>query len=146
MNNKIVSIIAIVALVVGLIATGVSFFKGTSDQSIGGLSERDVQAVSLKVGDKGSKITKEITGTCNASMATTLAATSTANATCTVAGVASGDKVFVSLPSVSGGLGFAVTHTVASTNTITFGILNLSGAATTSFPLATTSVQYWVLR
>ena len=95
----------------------------------------------------GNIIKKEIVGICNA--ATTelpLEATSTDDFTCTVTGARSGDNVQVFLPSSSGSVygGFTISHTVASTNTITFGIVNLTGAATSSFPLASTSVQYRV--
>lgn len=90
------------------------------------------------------------TGTCNAAMTTTLAATSSAAATCTVTGALAGDNVSVALPqagsvaSVWGG--FIVSGTKATTDSITFNIFNGTGAATSSFALATTSVQYWVWR
>lgn len=142
-NIKTIVITALVALVVSLSVT--AFDKPTQSNVGGGLSQRDIQAVSLKLGDSGTYIKKEIVGTCNASMTQTLPATTTREATCTVTGVASGDNVQVTLPSRSGNFnGFVVTHASASTNTITFGIMNLTGTATTSFPLATTSVMYRV--
>lgn len=89
-------------------------------------------------------------GTCNATMAATLVATSSGAATCTVTGALAGDIVAVQLPqagaiaSVFGG--FLVSGTKATTDTITFNIFNETGVATTSFPLATTSVSYQVYR
>ena len=96
----------------------------------------------------GNPVTNVLENTCNAAIATLpLAATSTQNATCTVTGARTGDKVFVSLPRIGIAAGaFLVTHAVASTDTITFGILNLTGAATSSFAQATTSVMYRVSR
>lgn len=138
--------IIVTALVALVVSAGFGFISQDDLSSkVSGLSERDIQAVSLKVASNGTKVTKEIVGTCNASMAATLAATSTGNATCTVTGARSGDIVQVTLPSRSGNYnGFVVTNAVASTDTITFGIMNLTGTATTSFPLATTSVMYRV--
>lgn len=89
-------------------------------------------------------------GTCNAAMAASLAATSSGAATCTVTGALTGDIVNVQLPQAgaiaSGYGGFIVSGTKATTDTITFNVFNQTGAATGSFPLATTSVQYQVWR
>ena len=89
-------------------------------------------------------------GTCNASMAAALAATSSGAATCTVAGALAGDIVDVNLPQagVLAGVygGFIVSGGVATTDGITFSIFNYTGAATSSFALATTSVQYRIYR
>lgn len=148
----------VAALVVGVALGAVLAGMNVKSQPAGGVTieDEDFQGKVLlddlnskfKLGTNGTELTKFITGTCNA--ATTegaLEASSTDDYTCTVTGAASGDKVFVSLPQngtvITGG--FIVDHVVASTNTITFGITNLTGAATTSFAQATTSVQYWVI-
>ena len=98
----------------------------------------------LRIGANGSEIVEMKSTTCNA--ATTelpLEATSTDAFTCSVTGVAAGDQVHVTLPSDSGSVfgGFNISYAVASTDTVTFGVQNNTGVATTSFPLATTSVQ-----
>lgn len=91
-----------------------------------------------------SNISKIITSTCTA--ATTqlpLEASSTDDFTCTATGTVAGDNVSISLPANGDSTygGFVVGYAVASTDTVTFGITNLTGAATSSFPLATTSVR-----
>lgn len=92
---------------------------------------------------------KVVTTSCNASTTELpLEATSTDAFSCTITGARSGDNVYVSLPytsDVSGGLILSGRAT-ASSDTITFGVTNLSGAATSSFPLATTSVQVTITR
>lgn len=144
MTNKIIGAIAALALVLSVIG----LVGGNQSASFGGSTDELWQAKGgIKVGTSGTSVNQELVGTCNA--ATTelpLEATSTDSFTCSVSGAASGDTVQVFLPSDSGTFlgGFAVTYAVASTNTITFGIANLTGSATSSFSLATTSVQYRV--
>lgn len=106
---------------------------------------------SLQLGTSGTEHTKFISGTCNPSqVAPGSHATGTKQFYCAVPGVAAGDKVFVSLPSTAQtgatGLGFAVTSAYA-TGTDMFGytMANLTGSATSSYPQATTSVQYWIV-
>lgn len=103
----------------------------------------------LRVGESESypTVSKVLTGACNPTISTLpLGATSTEDFTCSVTGVASGDRVFVTLPGSGAGFGsFVVDRATSSTNTITFGVTNLTGAATSSFPIATTSVQYVVI-
>lgn len=149
--TKQIVITAIVALVISLAVVLAMPTKTIIQSNLGGLSERDVQAVSLKLGDSGTKHTKFLSGTCDA--ATTelpLEATSTDSFTCSATGVRSGDKVFVSLPystgyDVVGGLVHNGDATVTASNVISFHILNQSGTATSSFALATTSVQWWAI-
>ena len=80
-----------------------------------------------------------------------LAATSSQLLSCTVTGVLAGDVVSVQLPgtaasSTVGANGLFVFGTSAGTDVIYFNIFNLTGAATTSFKQATTSVLYTILR
>lgn len=137
-----------------LIALAVSFIVAVSDNqsNFAGLSERDVKVVSLTVGDNGTKVNELKATTCNLSTTQLpLEATSTDVFYCAVTGVASGDLVWVQLPSdngqvnlsTGGGVGFQTTYSVASSTNgyIEVGLGNLSGASTSTFPLATTSVR-----
>jgi hypothetical protein len=98
----------------------------------------------------GTIVSKFLTGTCNAISYAALSATSTLLHDCAVTGVSSGDKVFVTLPNTKTSTfgGFSVSNAGASStaNYISFHILNLTGAATSSYVGATTSVQYLVTR
>ena len=102
----------------------------------------------FKVGTNGSTITELKSTTCNiATYELPLDATSTDAFYCAITGLASGDQVFVTLPSdnASATGGFQVSYAKASTTPdgagVEIGIMNSSGAATSTFPLATTSVQ-----
>lgn len=99
---------------------------------------------SLTLGTSGTAVTSHIVGTANA--ATTLLpleATSTDSFTLAVTGVTSSSKCLVTLPNYDLAFGsLNVTGVTVTTNTITFGIMNNTGVATSSFPLATTSVAY----
>lgn len=102
-----------------------------------------------EVGGNSELLEKVVTTTCNASTTELpLEATSTDAFSCTITGARSGDNVSVSLPYTSDLYGGIVTsgRATATTDTITFGVTNLSGVATTSFPLATTSVQVTITR
>lgn len=116
----------------GLKVAGDLVFDGTSGDPV------------VTLGTSGTSVSSIIEGTANA--ATTLLpleATSTDSFTLSVTGVTSSHECFVRIPNydlVFGGL--SVAGVTASTDTITFGILNNTGAATSSFRLATTSVAY----
>lgn len=106
---------------------------------------------SVSTSVQGTNIQAVFHGTCNPSFSgTSLAATSTGQFVCTVAGVASGDQVFVALPAASrtaANSWFNVVDTYATTsNAIGFDISNFTGTATTSFAQATTGVQYMIVR
>lgn len=112
----------------------------------------------LTVGASGTATTQIISGTCNLAQATpgSFAASTTAQFLCPVTGVASGDLVIADLPvgaganlngSGSTGLGFAVVSAYAtSSNYIGITLANLTGASTSTFPQATTTVEYRVIR
>lgn len=144
-----------VALIaVAILALGGYYYptvKGSVETAFGGVTNYDeVDATALKIGGaNGSRVGPIIATTCNAAIATLpLAASSTATATCAVTGVAAGDIVTVFIPgttSFSAWGGLFVGGATPSTNTITFQYFNGSGAATSSFPLATTSVAVVVM-
>lgn len=111
-------------------------------------------------GDNNSSIVSElIKGTCNITPAgsATIAATSTAQFYCSVIGARAGDVVMADLPIGAGanpgtggnslGAGLQVVTAYATTSDVVgFTIANLTGAATSSYPQATTSVEYLILR
>jgi hypothetical protein len=110
----------------------------------------------IALGSSGTAHSKFISGTCNATQKSpgSHAATTSMQYYCAVTGAASGDKVFVSLPVGAGANadgaaslfgGFTVVSANAtSSNFIQFAIFNGTGAASTSFAQATTSVAYWI--
>ena len=149
-------------VVVAIIAIGAYWFPQVSS-FLGGATNYDALGVEeLKIGVDcndsptyptcgGSAVTALNSGTCNASFdGTSLAATSSGTFICSASNVLSGDKVFVSLPigAKSGANLNFVEFSGYATTTGKFGfaILNMTGAATTSFVQATTSVQYWIVR
>lgn len=120
-------------------------------QSTGGTVETLAQSIpALTLGAQGNQVSKLLVGTCNPAFnGTSLAATSTGQFLCRNANVRAGDRVFVSLPIGSrGGLqgGFVAAGNGYATTTGWFGfeILNMTGAATTSFAQATTGIQYMI--
>lgn len=118
----------------------VNGFKVAADLIVDGSSGTPT----LNLGTNGTNVTSVIVGTANA--ATTLLpleATSTDSFTLSVTGVTTSSRCDVTLPNYDlafGGL--SVSGVTVTSGTITFGILNQTGAATSSFPLATTSVAY----
>lgn len=174
MNKKIILVSALVALVVTLglgaviaksVVSEFDAFKASvvaEDQSNlgGGLSDRDVQAVSLKVGltNQATKTTFIKNGTCNLSQSSagSHAASSSKEYFCAVTGVLAGDLVTVDLPAGAGAYtsgaqsifgGFTVNSAYATTSgRIGVSVLNNTGAATSSAPQATTSAQYTISR
>lgn len=137
--------VAIVIALIGLVGGNQSEPAVAGMSNLDGLTLVPVDSTDgLKVGSNGSTNQEIKSTTCT--LATTelpLEATSTDAFTCAITGVNTGDQVFVSLPSNSGSNlgGFVVDSATAGSGTITVGITNLTGAATSSFPLATTTVQ-----
>jgi hypothetical protein len=139
----------------GLWHFGNGLYAGLSQQ-FGIDGDGDVSSTAtFALGSSGTAHTKFISGTCNPTFSgASLGATSTGQFFCAVTGAASGDKVLVALPAGAGAHaqgsgslygGFLVSGTYATTsNVIGFNIYNGTGAATTSFAQATTSVQYWI--
>jgi hypothetical protein len=131
-----------------LSVVGSGYFSG------GTVTAASVLATStFAVGDSNANTVAEIlTGTCNLTgtvAGVQLLATSTGQFFCTVTGVAANDKVFVSLTNGHASVwgGFVVVDAFATTtNRIGVTLLNDTGVATSSYILATTSVQYWIVR
>lgn len=111
----------------------------------------------VTVGSSGSKACQAQFGTCNLtqSIAGSFAATTTQQFYCSVTGVSAGDLVIADLPvgagvnssgagSLSGGFGVTAAYATTS-NFIGVTLANFTGAATSSFPQATTTVEYRVL-
>lgn len=174
MFDKKLVISVLVALVVGVFG-GAFFFGGGDGQfaptagryvedyipaikfNQGYLSQLDIQttgtlhATSTDISTltvDGTDVEEIRHGTCNLSSTASFGATSTLSHTCTATGVASGDRVFVTLPSAaSAGTfgGFAVSGATAGSGSITVVLQNLTGAATSSYAQATTSVMYWAV-
>jgi len=103
-------------------------------------------------GCTGTAVNKLLQGTCNLSqnVSSSFAASTTQLFLCTATGVASGDNADVTLPQGAGlpatpGGGFHVVSAFATTSNVLGVILsNESGAATSSFKQATTSVSYLI--
>jgi len=165
--TKNIVVTVLVALVVSVIAG--LFFVGkssqsTSNENVGGLSEMDIQAVSLKVGATGTKINQANEGTCYfRPSAATIAATSSVKVTCqgtaaqsasgpsALAGVKSGDRVWVQMSTTTSGVsgagsGLVLNGASASTTNgyIELFITNLTGGTYTwpTTGTATGTAQY----
>lgn len=159
--NKFISWLA---LVVALVAVTAAVVGGNNQpvQNTGAVTPGTRFPSGITVGNPANlgayptNISKVIAGECNARLVgTTFAATSSAMFLCDVTGVRAGDYVNVALPvgaginptgagAISGG--FIVGTSFATTsNVIGFSITNMTGAATTSFSQATTSVEYLIL-
>jgi hypothetical protein len=170
MNDKknsiglvIVAVIAIIALFIAVGSRSTSPIP-TSEQDFGGMSNVDGLTITptestdgLKVGPASSATlnTKIISGTCTLTSYAAISATSTQLHNCAITGVVtSGDRILVELPGGTalqgpGGFGSLVVAGATASSTagnISVGILNLTGAATTSYPLASTSVPYFIFR
>lgn len=139
-KNLIIGVIALIVIVAG-------YFVFSSARGVGGTTNFDTLDVdSVIVGENGSTLNEIKSTTCNLSTTATSLASSTSPFQCAITGIASGDQVFVTLPygnSMSGLGGIAMRYAVASTTAgfIEVGLFNASGVATTSYALATTSVQ-----
>lgn len=129
----------------------------------GGFSQGQVQTNPMifvngaSFGAQGSALNSFIDGTCNPTFyGTSFAASTTATFVCSVSGVQAGDLIWGDMPKGAGvlgggagslGLGFSIVSAYATTsNLIDFTIANFTGAATSSFAQATTSVEFWDIR
>lgn len=130
--TKNVILTALVALVVSVGA--IALAPGQSN--LGGLSERDVRAVSIQVGQdgsvKGTKLTFVKTGTCTLLSNFSIAATSTRSVDCAISGVRSGDLVdLVLAPSTALAQQYVIKSSSASTTAgyASAQLINLTGGA-----------------
>lgn len=111
----------------------------------------------IQVGTNGSAIHQYIDGTCNPTfVGSSFAATTTGVFFCSgITGVAAGDLIFADMPagaavntggtgggSLSGGFVLESAYST-TTGVIAFGVANFTGAATSSFKQATTSLEFW---
>lgn len=160
-----------VALIAVAIIAIVGLFTPAAQQIsqfVGGITNYDsVETAGLAVGSgcdnegstcTGTTVTQVLEGTCNPTQAAkgSHAATTSLQFFCAVSGVVAGDRVTV-IPPVGAGAnisgagsiygGFVVNGAYAtSSDFIGFNVLNLTGAATTSYPQATTTWAYKVTR
>lgn len=104
----------------------------------------------VSTANSGTPVLGLLQGKCNATtVELPLEATSTDNFYCTIPGVQAGDNIMLELPSDSGSVygGFNITYAIATTSgQFVFGIQNNTGSATSTFPLATTSIAYFITR
>lgn len=167
--DKVLKYAGVVALVAIVLLVLIGLNSGGSNTNIlGGTTNYDaVEAASLGIGSgcademstcTGTLVTQILEGTCNPTQnaAGSHAASSSMEYFCAVTGVESGDRIFISLPAGAGANasgagsiygGFLVNGAFATTSDkIGMSIYNATGAATSSFPQATTSVMYRVTR
>ena len=155
--TKNIVVTAVVALVVSVLVG--LFFTGQSSQSstLGGLSERDIQAVSLSVGTqgttKGTPLTfiKKGTMTCNSSFIGSAAqvGSTTIALDCSVTGARSGDTVLIGRPTGMTSTWFYVGAYASTTaNDYVRAILyNNTGTTSNGAPsTATSSIPYVLIR
>ena len=155
MKNYIVNAVVALLLIIGV---GIFSQKGVPQQSdvLGGLSERDIQAVSLKVGQNGNKISNLKTGFCYlAPTVPTIAASTTATVACQATlgwnasgtygitrllGIVSGDPVIANLTSTTAGSLFGGIDIVGASASTTAGYIELKVAnntgATYTYPVS----------
>lgn len=131
--TKNIIVTALVALVVSLfVGFGIYSKSQSNTEVLGSLSNRDVQAVTLKVGPTGTRYTKLLSGTCNLVSVGVdgVPAWQAKKADCAATGVVSGDNVRITLPRVNGSA-VVLANASASTTSgyITVNLLNASSTA-----------------
>lgn len=107
-----------------------------------------VKVESFNVG-VGTNISRVLHGVCNLTSYAAISATSTAWHDCAVTGVTTADRVFIQIPQTGasyGGLVVATSRASSTAGYIGADIFNLTGAATSSYTLATTSAEYWIFK
>lgn len=150
--------LSIVALLVAIVALGAYFVHPSAAVKLGGVTNYDeVDATAIKIGGaNGSRVGPIIATTCNLSQSSagSHAATTSKEYFCAVTGVVANDYINVILPVGAGNNpngagsifgGFVVNGAYATTTgVIGVNIANMTGAATSTFPQATTSVTVLV--
>lgn len=129
--TKNIVIVALVALVVGL-GAGI-WFSVPGESNVGGLSERDVEAVSLKLGSTGTKLS--LAKVANASSCTASSSIAIASATtleCAVSGVLSTDTILMSPGAAAASTHIRVTGVFASSTANGYVEYIVSNASTTA--------------
>lgn len=157
MKTYVINAIVALLLIIGVgVVTPRTQQSNVQDQNVsGGLSDRDIQAISIKVGQSGAvsgtKYSYIKSGTCFLLADSSHAATTTKNFDCAVTGARSGDLVRMSLAaSTTLASQYIIKSAQASTtaNFLTVQLLNLTG--TSAVPSATngfgSSTSYMLFR
>ncbi len=135
----------IAGVIVGLL---ISAAASSKESALGGIYAQveSYFGQGISVGPSGTDVLNLQEGTVNCTGAATVALGSTANYSCTIAGVVSGDKVFASLSTYPAGIYMAgaIASTTAGFIQVTLG--NASTTAAIAPTGATTSVQYLITR
>lgn len=155
---------------IGLVILGIIvsvIFSASSNHNLGGVYSQVLQDFSsgIKVGSTGNNITQVNHGTCNlaalsSEYPTIMNASSTAIFTCAATGAAVGDKVFLmqglypsgsattTIPGINGGVAGIrfKSALVTAADTISVELVNLTGAATSSFVQATSTWSWMTVR
>jgi hypothetical protein len=147
-NRNTLAGFALAVAVVALIVAGLTFSMKAAP--LGG-SVIESQQTDFQNGMKINSVLLErvLFGAANASTsALPLEATSTDSFTLSVTGVTTASRCSVMLPNYDPGVygGLSISGITTTADTITFGIQNNTGAATSSFRSATTSVAYYCVR
>lgn len=170
-TKKLIGIVAVLALIVGVIGIFTPVIPQTGSSNIGGsagnlLAENYIPYIQynggfntaksikttgdLTVGSSGSTLSLIAAGTCSLVSDSSVAATSTGTGTCVTTGSQAGDVVMISLATTTTKIAaqWAVIGTVAGSDSTTVRLLNLTGTA--AVPSATngfgSSTQYQVFR
>lgn len=171
MENKNLGMWAIGVMVfIAMVFSVSTFFKGSNDLPTGAAGNLLFEdyfplirqngglntALSIKttgnltVGSSGTALSLVAAGTCSLVSNSSIAATSTGTGTCATTGSVAGDVVMVSLSTTTTKLAaqWVIVGTVATTDSTTVRLLNLTGTA--AVPAATnglgSSTQYQVFR
>lgn len=140
----------LISLAILIVGFGAGYgFGGDSFQGTTNLDRLDLSE-GFTLGSGATTLTNLKSGTCTLVSDSSIAATSTGTGTCAITGVAAGDEVFISLATTTTNMNsqYAVVGTVATTDSVTVRLLNLTGAAAVPGSVSGlgSSTQYWVSR
>lgn len=144
--------LVVLGVIVGLLFSGAYIVnQSIKGGNVGGVYSTTLRNFeSIKVGDNGGELTFIKAGTCNLTSDTSIAATSTGTGTCAITGALAGDIVTVSLATTSTNINsqFLVEGTVATTNSATVRLVNLTGVARVPASVSGfgSSTQYQIFR
>lgn len=168
-TQKVFGVVVVVAALLGALAFSMILFGGAGHPAglaaspqgdvypnlvwyplglnVGSQQQLSISATGqLTLGASGTAITNLANGTCTASTTGAFAATTSQAFSCSVSNAVAGENVDINLPNNQGlgahGGGFVVLGTTVTAGLVQWTEENLTGASTSSFPLATTSVGY----
>lgn len=126
-NAGVIATVALIIAIVGVFTpAGQSLIK-----SFGGVTNYDeVDATAIKIGGtNGSRLGPIMSGTCNLTSDSSITATTTGTATCTITGLVAGDYCGVEIATTSVALSRAFVNmgAVASADTCTVRLFNMTG-------------------